>query len=77
MVRTVQNAIAYHVEVARELGSKVKIVKIDVDKNPEIAARYNIRGVPTIMLFKNGEVKFHQAGVTDKGKLINVVTQHS
>jgi len=64
------------VDVAKEMGEKVKIIKIDVDRNPEIAGRYNIRSVPTIMLFKNSEVKFQQAGVQNKAKLITLVNPY-
>jgi len=63
-------------EVSKEMHENVKIIKIDVDKNPEIAARYNIRSVPTILLFKNGQVKFQQSGVMDKNSLIRLVNQH-
>jgi thioredoxin 1 len=63
-------------EAAKEFGNKLKIIKIDVDKNPEIAARYNIRSVPTLMLFKKSEIKFQQSGVIDKSSLRRVVNQH-
>lgn len=44
-------------EVATELGDRVRVLKIDVDQNPVLAGRYHIQGVPTLMIFKNGEVK--------------------
>jgi len=50
-------------EVKKAMGEKVRIIKIDVDKNPSIATKYHIRGVPTLMLFKSGQLKFNQAGV--------------
>jgi thioredoxin 1 len=60
-------------EVADELGEKVRIIKIDVDKNPEIANKFRIQGVPTLMVFKNGEMKYKQAGLHTKPQVMNVV----
>lgn len=59
-----------------KLGEAVTILKIDVDKNPAVAQQYGIRGVPTIILFKNGEVKWRQSGVVQANALVDVVTQH-
>ena len=63
-------------EVARELGDKVRIIKIDVDKNPAVAARFRIQGVPTLALFKNGNLVWRQSGVTPKQALLQVVRQY-
>ena len=63
-------------EVARQLDKKIKIIKIDVDKNPGIAGRYQIRGVPTLILFKNGKVLWRQSGVVDKAFLMNHVNSY-
>ena len=60
-------------EVATELGEKVKIIKIDVDQNSEIASRFNILGVPTLMIFKNGQVKYRQAGVHTKPQIMKIL----
>ena len=46
-----------------EMGDAIKMIKIDVDKNQEIAAKYQIRGVPTLMIFKNGNLLWRQSGV--------------
>ena len=60
-------------EVASELGDRVKIIKIDVDRNPQIAGRFQIRGVPTLLIFKDGELKYRQAGVHTKPQLMNIL----
>jgi len=64
------------IEIARELGDKIKIIKIDVDKNPEIAGRFQIRGVPTLVLFKGGQTLWRQSGVTDKATLLRILKAH-
>lgn len=60
-------------EVKKELGESIKIIKIDVDKNELLAAKYQVRGVPTMMLFANGEQKWRQSGVLQKDDIINVI----
>ena len=60
-------------EVKSELGDEVKIVKIDVDQNQELAAKYQVRGVPTMILFKNGVQKWRQSGVLQKDDLIQII----
>jgi len=61
-------------EVARELGDKVRVIKIDVDQNGEIAEKYHIQAVPTLMIFKNGEEKYKKSGVHTKSQLMNILT---
>jgi len=51
----------------------VKVIKIDVDQNPTIASRYQIQSVPTLMIFKNGEIKHKQAGVHTKAQLMSIL----
>ncbi len=60
-------------EVASELGDRVKVIKIDVDQNPDLATRYSVQGVPTLMIFKNGELKYRQAGLHTKQQVLNAV----
>ncbi|MBT8235935.1 MAG: thioredoxin [Bacteroidia bacterium] len=50
-------------EVKDELGDQVAIIKIDVDKNPQVAAAYQVRGIPTLIVFKNGQVQWRTSGV--------------
>ncbi len=64
------------VDVSRELNGRVKVIKIDVDKNQELAARYQVRGVPTLTLFKNGQSVWRQSGVVDKNSLISFINKY-
>jgi len=59
------------------LGDKVRIIKVDVDKNPDAAQQYGIQGVPTLILFKNGQIKWRQSGVVPANALVQVVNQHN
>jgi thioredoxin 1 len=56
-------------EIAGAMSGKVKIVKLDVDKNPATAAKYGVMSIPTLMLFKNGELASRQVGAASKQKL--------
>ena len=56
-----------------ELGDAIKIVKIDVDKNQPLAAKYQVRGVPTMILYKNGNQVWRQSGVVPKEQLKEVI----
>jgi thioredoxin 1 len=60
-------------DLKTKMGEQVKIIKIDVDKNPQAASVYQIQGVPTLILFKNGEVKWRQSGVVSSGQLQQVI----
>lgn len=64
-------------EVKESLGEKVSIIKIDVDKNQELAAKYQVRGVPTMMLFQKGQQLWRQSGVLSKEEIVNTITQKS
>ncbi|MBV9558325.1 MAG: thioredoxin [Pseudolabrys sp.] len=56
-------------EIAGALGDKVKIVKLNVDENPQVAAKYGIMSIPTLMMFKNGDIASRQVGAAPKQKL--------
>lgn len=56
-------------EIKKRVGDKADIVKIDVDKNPNAAASYQVRGVPTLIIFKNGNILWRQSGVTQAHEL--------
>lgn len=60
-------------EVAGKLKGKVKILKVDVDKNPGAASHYNVRTVPTLILFKRGEIKWTQPGVVSAAQLTGIL----
>ena len=61
-------------EIAGTMGGKVKIVKLNVDENPATAAKYGIMSIPTLMLFKNGELASRQVGAAPKQKLEQWIT---
>ncbi len=63
-------------EVKSELKENVRIIKVDVDKNPFIASKYQIRSVPTVIVFKNGEPQWKGVGVTPAIELKSVLRQH-
>lgn len=64
-------------DVKDSLGERVTIIKIDVDKNQSLAAQYQVRGVPTMMLFQNGKQLWRQSGVLSKEQIIETILQKS
>lgn len=64
-------------DVAQKLEGKVKIIKVDIDKNPHAANAYNVRGVPTFILFKNGESKWRQSGAMPANVLEQAIQANS
>ncbi len=60
-------------ETSKHMGEKVKIVKVDVDKNPLAASKFQVRGVPTLILFHKGNIIWRQSGVVPTHQLIQVL----
>ncbi|MGB1102093.1 MAG: thioredoxin [Crocinitomicaceae bacterium] len=60
-------------ELKNRIGDDVNVIKIDVDKNQRIAQKYNVRGVPTLIIFQDGEVKWRQSGVVQANDLEQVL----
>ena len=61
-------------EIAGSLNGKVKIVKLNVDENPQTASKYGVMSIPTLMIFKNGEMASRQVGAAPKQKLEQWIT---
>jgi thioredoxin 1 len=64
-------------DVKENLGERISIIKIDVDKNQEIASTYQVRGVPTMMLFQKGKQLWRQSGVLSKEDIIKIIIEKS
>lgn len=64
-------------EAKDQLGDRATIIKVDVDRNREAAEHFQIQGVPTLILFKDGDVKWRQSGVVPADALVQVVNQFS
>ncbi|MCX6314439.1 MAG: thioredoxin [Sphingobacteriales bacterium] len=65
------------VDVKKEIGDAVSIIKVDVDNNPQAAREYNIQGVPTLILFKQGKQVWRQSGVVPKKELVQLLQKES
>ena len=63
-------------EVAAEFGERVRVIKIDVDQNPVVAGQYRIQSVPTLIVFKAGQIHWRQSGVVSKNQLASILNQH-
>ena len=63
-------------EVSRELQGKAKIIKVDIDKNPRAASHYGVRSVPTLLLFREGQVKWQQSGVIPARDLLEIIRKY-
>ena len=57
-------------EIAKDYAGKLKVCKLDIDQNPETPAKYGVRGIPTLMLFKNGNVEATRVGAMAKSQLV-------
>lgn len=64
-------------QVKDHLGERLTIIKIDVDRNPQLAAQMQVRGVPTMMLFRSGKPLWRQSGVMSKDEIIGTVLEKS
>ncbi len=64
-------------EVKDSLGERISIIKIDVDKNQELASKYQVRGVPTMILYQNGKQLWRQSGVLTKDDIIKTIVEKS
>lgn len=63
-------------DVKKEIGDNAIIVKIDVDKNPALAQQLQIQSVPTLVLYKSGQIKWRQSGVIPKNQLISIINNY-
>ncbi len=61
-------------EIARELGDRIKVIKVNVDNNPAVSAKYGIRGIPTLILFKNGQILWRQSGAVPKEYILRGIS---
>jgi thioredoxin 1 len=64
-------------QVKDNLGDRITIIKIDVDKNQQLASQYQVRGVPTMILFQNGKQLWRQSGVLSKEEIIKIIIEKS
>ena len=62
-------------EISEEMGDQVKIVKVNIDENPQTPQQYGVRGIPTLLIFQNGEVKAEKIGAMPKSKLAEWVEE--
>jgi thioredoxin 1 len=63
-------------DVAAALGDKAKVIKIDVEKNEELSEALRVKGLPTLMIYKNGEMKWRKSGEQDANTLIGLVKEY-
>lgn len=64
-------------ELKSNVGDKATVIKIDIDRNPQAAAAYHVKSVPTLMLFKSGKIVWRQSGVVPSAYLKRVIDLHS
>jgi thioredoxin 1 len=64
-------------QVKDNLGERITIIKIDVDKNQQLSSKYQVRGVPTMILFQNGNQLWRQSGVLSKEEIVKIIIEKS
>ena len=64
------------VDVKKDLGDRLTIIKVDIDQQPDIARAYSVQGVPTLILFRNGQTLWRQSGAMSKPQLKNFLAPH-
>lgn len=64
-------------ELHQKIGDKARIITIDIDKNEQLAALYNVRSVPTLMIFKKGKIEWREAGLQQLPKLEQLIDQYA
>lgn len=64
-------------DVAAALGDKAKVIKIDVEKNQELAEALRVKSLPTLIIYKDGEMKWRQSGAQDANTLIHIIQQYA
>ncbi len=64
-------------EVANQIGEKATIIKIDIDRNQALAQKLNVKGVPTFVLYKNGEMKWRESGMKSTKVLVDLLEQYA
>ena len=60
-------------KIKKNMGDNLKIIKINVDNNQQVASKFQVRGIPTFILFKNNEVKWRQSGIIDEIKFLETI----
>ena len=62
-------------DIAGEMGGRITVAKLNIDDNPQTPAKYGVRGIPTLMLFKGGEVASMKVGALPKGKIVDWINE--
>ena len=63
-------------DLKKRVGDKANIIKIDVDKNPQVAAAYQVRSIPTLIIFQNGEIRWRQSGIFPANELERLINEN-
>ncbi len=63
-------------ELSEKIGDKARILKVDIDKNPQVSKHYHVQSVPTLILFKKGEIKWRQSGVVQSNMLAEIINKN-